>query len=114
MDKKHSFALGAGATILVLALGSCAGQASFTPQEAALSTPATATITPFVQNSTEITLIPTTTESSNLPMLSISATPKSFIETFDGNPANPQPWRPANWDVAVHSRDLETWDTLEP
>jgi hypothetical protein len=40
--------------------------------------------------------------------------PTGFIETFDGEPAHPQPWHPATWDVTVHSRDLETWNTLEP
>jgi hypothetical protein len=38
----------------------------------------------------------------------------SFNETFDFNPASPQPWQPANWDVTVHSRDISTWNTLEP
>jgi hypothetical protein len=38
----------------------------------------------------------------------------TFLETFDGNPANPQPWKPANWDVVVHSRDVSTWSSLEP
>ena len=40
--------------------------------------------------------------------------PQTFIETFDGNPDHPQPWHPGNWDVTVHSRDIETWNTLEP
>jgi hypothetical protein len=38
----------------------------------------------------------------------------SFLETFDGQPAAPQPWRPAGWDVTVHSRDLPTWHAPEP
>ncbi|MBE0697421.1 MAG: hypothetical protein IH586_10905, partial [Anaerolineaceae bacterium] len=38
----------------------------------------------------------------------------TFSETFDVDPAAPQPWQPANWDVAVHSRDVGTWNTLEP
>lgn len=37
----------------------------------------------------------------------------SFLETFDGDPANPQPWNPANWDVTVHSRDGNTRYQLE-
>ena len=34
-------------------------------------------------------------------------------ETFDGAPGNPEAWDPANWDVQVHSRDDDTWLTLE-
>ncbi len=36
-----------------------------------------------------------------------------YIETFDGSPDSPQPWQPTNWDVSVHSRDVDTWDALE-
>jgi hypothetical protein len=42
-----------------------------------------------------------------------AAAATSFVETFDGAPATPQPWRPGNWDVQVHSRDNDTWDQLE-
>jgi hypothetical protein len=38
----------------------------------------------------------------------------TFLETFDGDPAAPQPWQPANWDITVHSRDQDTWDSLNP
>jgi hypothetical protein len=37
----------------------------------------------------------------------------TFVETFDGSPVTPQAWRPANWDVTVHSRDGSTWANLE-
>jgi hypothetical protein len=37
----------------------------------------------------------------------------SFSQTFDGNPAQPLPWTPSNWDVTVHSRDISTWNKLE-
>ena len=37
----------------------------------------------------------------------------AFLETFDGSPAAPTPWHPANWDVTVHSRDVSTFDQLE-
>jgi hypothetical protein len=37
-----------------------------------------------------------------------------FLQTFDGNPAAPQAWRPPDWDVTVHSRDAQTWTALEP
>jgi hypothetical protein len=39
---------------------------------------------------------------------------REFLETFDGNPAGLQAWRPANWDVAIHSRSAATWAALEP
>jgi hypothetical protein len=39
--------------------------------------------------------------------------PVPFLETFDGHPAHPEPWRPPNWDVTVHSRDLDTWTAPE-
>ena len=37
----------------------------------------------------------------------------TFVETFDGSPTSPQPWHPANWDVTIHSRDVNTWSNLE-
>ncbi len=37
-----------------------------------------------------------------------------FVETFDGAPAAPKRWSAGRWDVVVHSRDRETWHTLEP
>jgi len=36
-----------------------------------------------------------------------------FLATFDGDPARPTPWNPADWDVTVHSRDVATWDAIE-
>jgi hypothetical protein len=38
----------------------------------------------------------------------------AWSQTFDGKPASPQPWNPADWDVQVHSRDRETWKQLQP
>ena len=43
----------------------------------------------------------------------LSAASGSFLETFDGSPGAPTPWRPATWDVTVHSRDVGTFATLE-
>jgi hypothetical protein len=43
-----------------------------------------------------------------------SSSGRLFVETFDGTPTSPQPWAPSRWDVQVHSRDMETWDELEP
>jgi hypothetical protein len=41
-------------------------------------------------------------------------TPTSFLATFDGEPAKPLPWKPANWDIAIHSRGYGTVDELDP
>lgn len=38
----------------------------------------------------------------------------TFRDTFDGDPARPEPWCPSDWDVFVHSRDVERWEVLEP
>lgn len=40
---------------------------------------------------------------------------RAFLETFDGEPARPSPWRAStDWDVAIHSRDIETWRQMLP
>jgi hypothetical protein len=49
-----------------------------------------------------------------LPLIIRPASKPVFLETFDGDPPQPQPWNPPNWDVVVHSRDVSTWDQLEP
>jgi hypothetical protein len=41
----------------------------------------------------------------------------SYLQTFDGLPAGPQPFRPlTDWDLTVHSNNLNpaSWHTLEP
>lgn len=41
---------------------------------------------------------------------------KTFTETFDGAPTTPQPFTNLmqdTWDIAIHSRDDNTWTTLE-
>ena len=40
--------------------------------------------------------------------------PVSFVETFTGRPAAPEPWRPANWDVTYHLREGDNWTTPLP
>ena len=37
----------------------------------------------------------------------------AFLENFDGMPPKPQSWSSPNWDIQVHSRDRDTWLTLE-
>ena len=37
----------------------------------------------------------------------------TFTSNFAGTPAAPQPFKPGDWDVTVHSRDPETWNAIE-
>jgi len=46
--------------------------------------------------------------------LPAAAQPNAFFDPLDGSPSSPQPWRPDNWDVTVHSRDRDTWKSLNP
>jgi hypothetical protein len=48
---------------------------------------------------------------ANLPIGGLP--PGAFTATFDGSPTAPQAWNPSNWDVAIHSRDVNTWKQLE-
>ena len=43
-----------------------------------------------------------------------AAPDQAFLESFTGQPSAPHPWKPSNWDVTVHSRDVGTWAELEP
>lgn len=45
---------------------------------------------------------------------SVAASSQSFLEEFTGDPSAPLAWNSADWDVTVHSRDVDTWHTLEP
>jgi hypothetical protein len=40
-------------------------------------------------------------------------TTAAFLEEFTGSPTTPLPWQPTDWEITVHSRDRETWQTLE-
>jgi hypothetical protein len=76
--------------------------------------PETPVSTPTIANDT-----PTATPIPPVPPTQTPPPPSpppgdGFLETFDGWPATPEPWRPNNWDVTVHSRDIETWYELEP
>ncbi len=55
-----------------------------------------------------------TAEPTAEPVPEPSVTPGSFLETFDGNPSAPLPFVSPRWDVTVHSRDVGTWDEIEP
>jgi len=37
-----------------------------------------------------------------------------FVATFDGDPGEPQPFDPVDWDITVHSRNPGTWNSLDP
>lgn len=37
-----------------------------------------------------------------------------FLETFDGLPGTPEPWKPENWDITVHSRSRDRLYSLTP
>ena len=39
--------------------------------------------------------------------------PLTFTDSFDGGPQTPRAFRSSEWDVAVHSRDSDTWFKLE-
>lgn len=91
----------AGALVIALGLGAANDTQLLerTPAPAATSTTAHAT-----------TAAPATGVAT-----AVQAAPDhAFLETFDGNPTAPQPWKPSTWDVTVHSRDVGTWDKLEP
>ena len=40
--------------------------------------------------------------------------PGAFAFQWTGDPADPQPWTPDNWDLIVHARDQRTWEQLDP
>lgn len=61
----------------------------------------------------QITVLDTPTP-TNTPIPTPTPLPDTFLETFDGQPEGPEVWQPATWDVTIHSRDRETWESLEP
>jgi len=73
----------------------------------------TATNTQTATGTSTVTSTPTVIVSTNTAApTGTSLTYMPFLETFDGAPAMPLAWRPANWDVTVHSRNLADQDTL--
>jgi hypothetical protein len=96
---KRSTALGGGGGLVILAgvllaAQTLAGGVSASHEQHDPETVAAATATP--------------------PGSSFTFDGRTALETFDGAPDAPKMWRSANWDVTVHSRDVETWDQLEP
>ena len=64
-----------------------------------------------------ITFLLTQTRQNIIQNASYDATTHTFKETFDGVPTNPQPFTQIgqnSWDVAIQSRNTDTWDTLVP
>jgi hypothetical protein len=67
-------------------------QATAVPSPSATPAPPTATPTP---SPTPTPTVPT------------------FLETFDGDPAQPLPFVDPRWNVAIHTRDRQSWYTLD-
>lgn len=78
------------------------------PVIAAIPTAVMANVTP-VQPTAVMADIAPVQPTAAIPPLPAGA----FQESFDGQPTSPQPWNPLNWDVTVHSRDVDTWNQLE-
>lgn len=115
MRRYYSIAAAAWLVVTTLALASCVPQ-SLTVVQQSTPVPTHIAATPVVMReaSTSAPTPPASTATDAVPPPTATPVPAGFVETFDGSPAHPQPWHPANWDVTVHSRDLETWNTLEP
>lgn len=57
----------------------------------------------------------TSLKSTNGAQIAFAANTTTFYETFDGKPANPEPFTQIGqntWDIQIHSRNNDTWDTL--
>jgi len=64
-------------------------------------------IQPDAINLTESVFLPTIIQPLTVPTPSPVVDHFTFIETFDGEPAVPEPWIDENWDVSVHLRDQD-------
>lgn len=111
----------AGAAVLVLALGAVIGvivtsgdpdtptaPLTSTPQATATATPSEPGDEPTIEPDTRVALGCAPGESG------LVFSGSSAVDTFDGAPATPQPFCDTNWDIAVSSRDPETYLALEP
>jgi hypothetical protein len=114
MRRYYSIAVIAWLLLSTFALASCMPKS---PSPAAEVTPTFTLPTPAQSASGDASngaIMPThpATQEASTPMA--APKPNGFVETFDGSPAQPQAWGPANWDITIHSRDIATWETLEP
>jgi hypothetical protein len=113
--RQYSSIAAAGLVMATLALASCVRQSlTNTQQTRPVPTPTTAPSAVVRETSTGAPTALTSVVADELPAPTATQALTGFIEMFDGNPAHPQPWKPDNWDVTVHSRDIETWNILEP
>lgn len=91
-----------------------------TPVGAATRTPSLTDISTLIATLGNNLYIPYILKGAVQPAPSATPTPTlayghpgTFLDTFDGNPATPQPFFSSEWDVSVHSRDLGTWYQLD-
>jgi hypothetical protein len=110
--RRYSSIAAVGLAIAILALTSCVRQSlTHLPQ-----TPPAHSAAPSVvprEADTSIPTLPTSMAIEEVLLPTATQALTGFAETFDGNPVHPQPWHPDNWDVTVHSRDMNTWANLE-
>ncbi len=74
----------------------------------------TPTLTPIPNNPTPTPGDPTPTSVPDNPTPTPTPTSvpaNTFLETFDGDPSQPEPWQSANFDATVHMRD--PWNLYE-
>jgi hypothetical protein len=104
-----------GLVMVTLALASCVPESLTDAQQVTpVSVPTAALSAVPREISTSAPTALTSVVADEIPAPTATQAFTGFLEAFDGNPAHPQPWKPDNWDVTVHSRDLETWKMLEP
>jgi hypothetical protein len=47
------------------------------------------------------------------PAVQAQTTTLAYLQTFDGMPSSPAAYRPPGWDIQIHSRDSQTWTSVE-
>jgi hypothetical protein len=113
--RQYSSIAAAGLVMVALALASCVSESLTDAQQVTpVPTPTTAASAIARETSTSAPTALISVVTDEIPAPTATQVLTGFVETFDGNPAHPQPWKPDNWDVTVHSRDIGTWNMLEP